>query len=327
MFTTRITNLFGVRHPIVQGGMHWVGYAELVSAVANAGGLGFITGLTQPTPEALSREIRRCQGMTDRPFGVNLTLLPTLRPPPYAEYRQAIIEGGVTIVETAGNNPEPHVAVFKAAGLKVLHKCTSIRHAKKAEALGVDAISIDGFECAGHIGEDGVPSLVLTRLAAEALSIPFISSGGFADGGGLLAALALGADGINMGTRFMCTQEAPIHHAIKQKIVANDELQTDIILQSLHNAVRVARNKVSQEVIAIERGGGKSIADVAHLVSGARGKGVFDVGDPDFGIWSAGIAQGLVRDIPTCKDLIERMVIDAERLLTERLLPMRLQHD
>jgi NADH:quinone reductase (non-electrogenic) len=319
MLKTRFTELFGVTHPIVQGGMQWVGRAELVAAVANAGALGFITALTQPTPEDLSKEIQRCRDMTDQPFGVNLTILPSLKPPPYAEYRDAIIDSGVKIVETAGNNPEEHVAVLKQHGVKVIHKCTAVRHALKAERIGVDAVSIDGFECAGHPGEDDVPGLVLIPAAADKLKIPFIASGGFADARGLVAAIALGADGINMGTRFMCTRESPVHENVKQQIVANDERATDLIFRTLRNTARVARNSVSREVVAIEGRGGATIQDLAHLVAGARGRVVFEQGDSEHGIWSAGQVQGLIHDIPTVAELVQRIVTEAEDIIAKRL--------
>ena len=319
MLKTRFTEMFGVDHPIVQGGMQWVGRAGLVSAVANAGALGFITALTQPTPEALTEEIRRCRELTDRPFGVNLTILPSLKPPPYAEYRQAIIESGVKIVETAGYNPQEHIAELKKHGIKVIHKCTAVRHAIKAEKIGADAISIDGFECAGHPGEDDVPGLILIPAAADKVKIPMIASGGFGDARGLVAALALGADGINMGTRFMCTAESPIHQRVKEQIVANDERATDLIFRTLHNTARVARNAVSQEVVAIERKGGATIEDVAHLVAGKRGRVVYEEGDPDYGIWSAGMVQGLIHDIPSCAELVARIVSEAEAIIRQRL--------
>ncbi len=319
MLQTRFTEAFGIEHPIIQGGMQWVGKAELVSAVANAGALGFITALTQPTPEALEQEIRRCREMTDRPFGVNLTILPSLNPPPYAEYRQAIIEAGVGIVETAGNNPKEHIDEFKRHGIKVIHKCVAVRHAVKAEQLGVDAISIDGFECAGHPGEDDVPGLVLIPAAADRVNIPLVASGGFADARGLVAALALGAEGMNMGTRFLCTQEAPIHQRIKEQIVANDERATDLIMRTLRNTSRVARNAVSQEVREIEARGDATIEDLAPLVSGQRGKVVYEEGDPDHGVWSAGQVQGLIHDIPTCGELVDRIMRDAQALIRERL--------
>lgn len=318
MLNTRITEMFGIRHPIVQGGMQWVGYAELVSAVANAGGLGFITALTQPTPEDLAKEIQRCKDMTDQPFGVNLTILPALEPPPYAEYRRAIIESGVKIVETAGNNPQEHIDDFKAHGIKVVHKCVAVRHAVKAEKLGVDVISIDGFECAGHPGEDDVPGLVLIPAAADQVSIPMVASGGFGDARGLVAALALGAEGMNMGTRFMATKEAPIHDSIKRQLVDNDERSTDLIMRTLRNTSRVAKNAVSREVIELEREGA-TIDDLAPLVSGKRGKVVYENGDPDYGIWSAGEVQGLIRDVPTVRELIERIATEAEAIIGERL--------
>ncbi len=318
MLQTRFTATFGIEHPIVQGGMQWVGRAGLVSAVANAGALGFLTALTQPTPEALTEEIARCRELTDRPFGVNLTILPTLTPPPYAEYRQAIIEAGVKIVETAGSNPVEHLEHFKPAGIKVIHKATSVRHALKAQSIGVDAVSIDGLDCAGHPGEDDVPGLVLIPAAADRLDIPLIASGGIADARGLVAALALGADAVNMGTRFMCTAESPIHDNIKRHITLADERSTDVIFRPFRNTARVARNAVSQQVLEIERSGG-AFEDVAHLVAGARGRTVYEDGDPDAGIWSAGLCQGLIHDVPTCAELIERMVLGAREIIASRL--------
>ena len=321
MIKTRFTELVGVDHPIVQGGMQWVGRADLVAAVANAGALGMITALTQPTPEDLTKEIVRCRELTDRPFGVNLTILPAIKPPPYAEYRQAIIESGVKIVETAGNKPQEHVAEFKKHRIKVLHKCTSVRHALSAERMGVDAISIDGFECAGHPGEDDVPGLILIPAAAEKVKIPMIASGGFADARGLVAALALGADGINMGTRFMCTKESPIHQLIKEKIVASDERETELIFRTMRNTSRVARNAVSTKVVAMEKEGA-TFEQVRELVAGARGKMVYASGDADEGIWSAGQVQGLIHDIPSCADLVTRIVREAETLIRGRLSGM-----
>lgn len=318
MLTTAFTETFGVRHPIVQGGMQWVGRAELVAAVANAGALGMLTALTQPTPDDLAREISRTRELTDQPFGVNLTILPTITPPPYDEYRNVIIDCGVKVVETAGSSPAPHLPHFHGAGIKVLHKCTSVRHAVKAQVLGVDGISIDGFECAGHPGEDDVPGLVLIAAAAERISIPMIASGGFADGRGLVAALALGADGINMGTRFMCTEESPIHRNIKEAIVAASEVDTELIFRSLRNTARVARNSISREVVKILSSGGK-FEDVRHLVAGARGRAVFDSGDQEAGIWTAGTVQGLIHDIPTVGELVERIVTEAEALIAGRL--------
>ena len=315
---TRFTEMFGIEHPIVQGGMQWVGRAELVAAVANAGGLGFITALTQPTPEKLTEEIARCRTLTDKPFGVNLTILPAIKPPPYAEYRQAIIEAGIKIVETAGNKPIEHVEEFKKHGIKVIHKCTSVRHGLSAERMGVDAISIDGFECAGHPGEDDVPGLILIPAAADKIKIPMIASGGFGDARGLVAALALGAEGINMGTRFMATVESPIHPNIKQQIVDNDERATELIFRTMHNTSRVAKNLISTQVVAMEREGAK-FEDVRELVAGTRGRNVYEVGDNDAGIWSAGQIQGLIHDIPTCAELIHRIVREAEEIIHSRL--------
>jgi NADH:quinone reductase (non-electrogenic) len=319
MIRTRFTELFEVDHPIVQGGMQGVGKAELVAAVANAGALGFITALTQPTPEALAREIARTRELTDRPFGVNLTILPTIKPPPYAEYRAAIIESGIKVVETAGNKPQEHVTHLKAHGLKIIHKCTAVRHAISAERMGVDAISIDGFECAGHPGEDDVPGLILIPAAADKVRIPLLASGGFGDARGLVAALALGADGINMGTRFCVTKEAPIPESFKRRMVDNDERQTDLIFRSLHNTARVMRNAVSQQVVAIERAGGAKFEDVQHLVAGTRGRAAQAAGDTDGGIWSAGMVQGLIHDILSVMTLILRMVEQAEEIIGQKL--------
>jgi nitronate monooxygenase len=318
MLNTRFTEIFGVEHPIVQGGMMWVGRAELVAAVANAGALGFITALTQPTPEDLVKEIARCRELTGKPFGVNLTILPAIKPPPYAEYRQAIIESGVGIVETAGSNPAEHLQHFSQHGIKVIHKATSVRHAIKAQTLGVDAVSIDGFECAGHPGEDDVPGLILIPAAADKLQIPIIASGGIGDARGLVAALALGADAVNMGTRFMCTAESPVHQSVKEQIVANDERATALIFRSFSNTARVARNAISTQVVEIERDGG-TFSDVKDLVSGQRGRIVFERGDTDHGIWSAGQVQGLIHDIPTCKELVDRLVAGAHALIESRL--------
>lgn len=318
MLKTRFTELFGVQHPIAQGGMQWVGKAELVSAVANAGALGFLTALTQPTPEALAEEIRRTRERTDKPFGVNLTILPAIKPPPYAEYRQVIIESGVKIVETAGYKPQEHVDDFKQHGIKIIHKCTAVRHALSAERMGVDAISIDGFECAGHPGEDDIPGLILIPAAADKVKIPMLASGGFGDARGLVAALALGADGINMGTRFCATKEAPIHDAIKQQMVTNDERATELIFRTMHNTARVAKNAISRQVVELEKQGAK-FEDVRDLVAGARGRKVYENGDPDFGVWSAGMIQGLIHDVPTVKELVDRIVGEAEELIRRRL--------
>ena len=321
MLKTRFTELVGVEHPIVQGGMQWVGRAELVAAVANAGALGFITALTQPTPEDLVKEIARCRDMTDKPFGVNLTILPAIKPPPYAEYRRAIIESGIKVVETAGNKPQEHVDEFKKNGIVIVHKCTSVRHALSAERMGVDAISIDGFECAGHPGEDDTPGLILIPAAANRVKIPMIASGGFGDARGLVASLALGADGINMGTRFMCTRESPIHQSVKERIVANDERETDLIFRTMRNTSRVARNAVSRQVVAMEKEGA-TFDQVRDLVAGARGKMVYATGDTDQGIWSAGQVQGLIDDIPSCEELVSRIVREAEAIIEGRLESM-----
>lgn len=319
MLKTKFTETFGIKHPIVQGGMQWVGTAEMVAPVANAGALGFLTALTQPTPEDLTKEIARCKEMTDQPFGVNLTILPALKPPPYEEYRQAIVESGVKIVETAGQNPAPHLPAFKDAGIKVLHKCTSVRHAVKAQSIGVDGLSIDGFECAGHPGEDDIPGLILIPAAANQITIPMVASGGFGDGRGLAAALALGADGINMGTRFMCTKESPVHQNVKQAMVDMDERSTNLIFRTLHNTARVARNAVSDEVVEIEGKGNAKIEDISHLVAGARGRIVFEDGDVEHGIWSAGMIMGLINDIPSVEELVTRIVADAEEIIRGRL--------
>lgn len=314
MLKTRFTELLEIEHPIVQGGMQWVGRAELVAAVANAGALGFITALTQPTPEDLVKEINRCREMTDRPFGVNLTILPAINPPPYAEYRRAIVESGVKIVETAGFNPEEHLPDFHSNGIRVVHKCVAVRHAVKAQKIGVDAVSIDGFECAGHPGEDDIPGLILIPAAADKLDIPFIASGGFGDARGLVAALALGADGINMGTRFLCTVESPIHDNVKQAIVAADEHSTDLILRSMRNTSRVARNSISQQVRELEAHGAV-FEQVRHLVSGQRGRLVYETGDTESGIWSAGQVQALINDVPTVDELVQRIVTEAQEII------------
>lgn len=320
MLTTRFTEIFGVDHPIICGGMTAIGTADLIAAVADAGALGFLTALTQPTPEALAAEIARCREMTDRPFGVNLTILPTLKPVPYDEYRDAIIESGVTIVETAGSNPAPHMPAFKAAGVKVIHKAVTVRHALKAESIGVDAVSIDGFECAGHPGEDDISGLILIPAAAAKLRIPVIASGGFADGRGLVAALALGAVAVTMGTRFVATVEAPVHPNVKAQIVANDERATLLVFRKFHNTARVVRNSVSEQIAAIEATEGSTFEDVAHLASGARGRAeVLTKGDVEGGMWWAGQAQGLIDDVPTCQDLVARIISEAESIIATRL--------
>jgi NAD(P)H-dependent flavin oxidoreductase YrpB (nitropropane dioxygenase family) len=321
---TRFTELLGIEHPIVQGGMQWVGRAELAAAVSNAGGLGIITGLTQPTPQALKDEIARCRQMTSKPFGVNLTILPTLKPIPHDEYAQAIIDSGVKIVETAGSNPAKYIGMFKQAGIKVLHKCTAVRHALTAERHGADVISIDGFECAGHPGEDDVPNQILIPACVDKVKVPVIASGGFADGRGLAMALAMGAEGINMGTRFMATKEAPIHPNVKQKIVEAGERDTALIFRTLRNTSRVFKNKVAEEVVRIERekGPAMKIDDVAHLVAGTRGRQVYEEGDTDLGIWSAGMVVGLIHDVPTCQELVTRIVREAEEIIRGRLAKM-----
>ncbi|MCY4264482.1 MAG: nitronate monooxygenase family protein [Gammaproteobacteria bacterium] len=317
---TRFTRMLGIKYPIVQGGMQWVGLAELASAVSNAGGLGILTGLTQPTPEALVREIQRCRDMTDRPFAVNLTILPTIKPVPYEEYAQAIVEAGIKIVETAGRNPEPFLPLFKAADITVIHKCTSIRHSLKAERIGCDVVSVDGFECAGHPGEDDVTNMILLPLAARRLKIPFLASGGLGDGMGLAAALAMGADGINMGTRFMVTKEAPIHKKVKQAMVEASELDTALIYRSLRNTARVFKNNIAEQVLEIEdKPGATDFEDIRPLVQGIKGRELFEEGDLNRGIWSAGMVVGLIDDIPSCEDLIQRIVSEAQTIINERL--------
>lgn len=320
MIRTRFTEQFGVQHPILCGGMTGLGTAPLISAVANAGALGFLTALTQPSPEALVAEIARTRELTDKPFGVNLTILPTLKPVPYDEYRAAIIESGVRVVETAGSSPAPHLPDFAAAGVKVIHKATSVRHALSAERNGVDAISIDGFECAGHPGEDDIPGLILIPSAAAKLSIPVIASGGIASAAGLVAALSLGADAVNMGTRFMATTEAPIHDNVKRQIVANDERDTVLVFREFHNTARVARNSISEQIARISQQEGATFGDIAHLASGERGRSeVLRAGDVEGGMWWASQAQGLIDDIDTCQAVIEKIVSEAEAMISDRL--------
>lgn len=315
---TRITDMLGIGHPIVQGGMQWVATAPLAAAVSEAGGLGIISALTQPTPEDLAAEIQRCRDLTDQPFGVNLTILPTIDPPPYERYRDVIIDARVPVVETAGSNPAEHIAAFRDHGIRTIHKCTSVRHALKAQALGADVVSIDGFECAGHPGEDDVPGLVLLPAATRRLDIPVLASGGFADGRGLLAALALGAEGISMGTRFMCTVESPIHDTVKQAIVAAGERDTELILRPLRNTSRVASNHISRKTVAILHAGG-GFDDVRELVAGARGRKVYELGDPEHGIWTVGMVQGLIDDVPHCRELVDRIVRQAGALARAHL--------
>ncbi|MCE3256483.1 MAG: 2-nitropropane dioxygenase precursor [Nitrobacter vulgaris] len=317
---TAITKLFGIQHPIIQGGMHYVGFAELASAVSNAGGLGIITGLTQKTPDLLAKEIARCRGMTDKPFGVNLTFLPAFTAPPYPEYIQAIVEGGVRIVETAGRNPEQYMAALNAAGIRVIHKCTSVRHALKAEQIGCDAVSVDGFECGGHPGEDDIPNMILLPRAADELKIPFVASGGMADARSLVAALALGADGMNMGTRFIATKEAPVHDNVKKALVAASERDTRLIMRALRNTERVLNNRKVERLMEIEREKGESlkIGDIIEEVAGIYPK-VMVEGDLDAGAWSCGMTAGLIDDVPSCKELIDRIMGGAERIIRQRL--------
>mgnify|MGYP001200624119 FL=1 len=319
MLKTRITDLFEIEHPVIQGGMQWVGYAELVSAVSNAGALGILTALTQPTPEDLAKEIDRTREMTDKPFGVNLTVLPTINPPPYEEYAQAIVGSGIKIVETAGRSPEPFMELFKEYDVKVIHKCTSVRHALKAQSVGVSAITIDGFECAGHPGEDDIPSLVLLPQAAEALDVPVAGCGGFSDAKSMVAALALGGEAIVMGTRFMATQEAGIHQNVKEKMTEADELSTNLMFRTMHNTARVFKNSISDQVVEIESTGSATFEDVKDLVAGQRGRVVFEEGDLEHGIWSAGISVARVKDVPTCKEMVERLVSEAEEIIDGRL--------
>jgi nitronate monooxygenase len=320
---TRITELFGIAHPIIQGGMHFVGLAELAAAVSNAGGLGVITGLTQRTPENLAAEIARCRAMTDKPFGVNLTFLPSVTPPDYPGYVKAIIEGGVKIVETAGNNPQRWMPALKEAGVKVIHKCTSVRHALKAQSIGCDAISVDGFECGGHPGEDDVPNFILLPRAAEELEVPFVASGGMADGRSLVAALALGAEGMNMGTRFMATREAPIHENVKQALVAASELDTRLVMRPLRNTERVLVNAGVERLLEKERTLGPTLKfdDIIAEVAGVY-PAIMQRGEMDAGAWSCGMVAGLIHDVPTCQELIDRIMAQAHDLIAGRLAAM-----
>lgn len=317
---TRITELFEIEHPIIQGGMHYVGFAEMAAAVSNAGGLGIITALTLNTPDNLLKEIKRCHEMTDKPFGVNLTFLPVFAAPPYPEYIEAIINGGVRIVDTAGRSPEAYMPALKGAGIKVIHKCTSVRHSLKAQKIGCDAVSVDGFECGGHPGEDDIPNMVLLPRAAEELSIPFVASGGIGNAQQLVAALALGADGINMGTRFMATKEAPIHQNVKDALVAASELDTRLIMRPLRNTERVMSNSAVEKIIETEKEKGADIGieDVMELVAGVYPK-VMQDGEIDAGAWSCGMVAGLINDIPSCNELLTRMVSEAEDIIKTRL--------
>jgi NAD(P)H-dependent flavin oxidoreductase YrpB (nitropropane dioxygenase family) len=320
---TRITEMFGIEHPILQGGMHYVGFAELAAAVSNAGGLGIITGLTQRTPEDLAKEIARCRDMTDKPIGVNLTFLPMVNTPDYPGYIKAIIEGGVKIVETAGNNPAKWLPILKENGIKVIHKCTSVRHSLKAEAIGCDAVSVDGFECGGHPGEDDVPNFILLPAAADKLKIPFVASGGMADGRSLVAALALGADGINMGTRFIATKEAPVHQNVKDAIVAATELDTRLVMRPLRNTERVLTNPAVERLLEKERMLGASIKfeDIIDEVAGVYPKIMKD-GAMEAGAWSCGMVAGLIHDIPSCQDLIDSIMAEAHTIIRDRLAGM-----
>ena len=317
---TRITEMFGIQHPIIQGGMHYVGFAEMAAAVSNAGGLGLITGLTQRTPELLAKEIARCRDMTDKPFGVNLTFLPSVNQPDYPGYVKAIVDGGVKIVETAGNNPVKWLPGLKEAGIKVIHKCTAVRHALKAESIGCDAVSVDGFECGGHPGEDDVGNWVLLPRAAETLKIPFVASGGVGTGSQLVAALALGADGVNLGTRFIATVEAPVHQNVKDAIVAASELDTRLVMRPLRNTERVLNNAGVEKLLAKEKALGAAIKfeDIIEEVAGVY-PAIMIEGKMDAGAWSCGMVAGLIHDIPTCKELIDRMMSEAEGLIRQRL--------
>lgn len=317
---TRITELFGIEHPIIQGGMHHVGFAEMAAAVSNAGGLGIITGLTQPTPADLANEIARCHEMTDKPFGVNLTFLPGFANPPYPEYIEAIINGGVKIVETAGRSPEQYMDVMKQADIKVIHKCTSVRHALKAERIGCDAISVDGFECGGHPGEDDIPNMILLPRAAEELTVPFVASGGIGNGKQLVAALALGADGVNMGTRFIATKEAPVHQNVKDALVAASELDTTLIMRPLRNTERVLKNAAVERIIVKEKELGDKIQinDIMGEVAGVYPK-IMSEGTMDAGAWSCGMVAGLIHDVPSCQELVDSMMKEANEIINARL--------
>ena len=320
---TRITELFGIEHPIIQGGMHYVGFAELAAAVSNAGALGIITGLTQPSAEDLAKEIARCNEMTDKPFGVNLTFLPILKSPDYAAYIQAIIDGGVKTVETAGNNPQQWLPMMKEAGIKVIHKCTAVRHALKAQTIGCDAVSVDGFECGGHPGEDDIPNFILLPRAVQELTIPFVSSGGMANGQSLVASLALGAEGMNMGTRFIATQEAPVHENVKQAIVAATELDTRLIMRPLRNTERVLSNAAVERLLEKEKELGPELSfnDIIEEVAGVYPK-IMQKGEMDAGAWSCGMVAGLINDIPTVQELVEGIMTEAESIIHQRLAGM-----
>lgn len=318
---TRITDIIGSRYPIIQGGMQHVGKAELASAVSNAGAFGILTALTQPTPEALEKEIKRCREMTDAPFGVNLTILPTIKPVPYEEYALAAVENGIKVIETAGRNPEPFLPMFKQHGVKVIHKCTSVRHALKSQKIGVDAVSVDGFECAGHPGEDDVTNLVLLPAAKKVLTIPMVASGGIGTGAQMAACFALGAEGINMGTRFLATEEAPVHANMKAAIVAASERDTSLIFRPLKNTARVFKNKVAERVIEIEKEAGQALEFemIRELVAGTKGKQAMETGELDYGIWTSGMVQGLIDSAPSCAELVEQIIADFDASIRERL--------
>jgi|TARA_Y100001968_G_scaffold97408_1_gene87366 nitronate monooxygenase len=320
---TRITELFGIEHPIIQGGMHWVGFAELAAAVSNAGGLGTITGLTQKTPADLANEIAKCRELTNKPFAVNLTFLPTVNAPDYPGYIDAIVKGGVKIVETAGRSPQEYMPALKDAGIKVIHKCTSVRHSLKAQSIGCDAVSVDGFECGGHPGEDDIPNMILLPRAAEELEIPFVASGGMADGRSLVSAMALGAEGMNMGTRFIATKEAPVHENVKQAIVAASELDTRLVMRPLRNTERVLNNAAVERIVEKEKALGDKLtfADIIDEVAGVYPR-IMQNGEMDLGAWSCGMVAGLIHDIPSCEDLIERIMKQAEGIIRERLQSM-----
>jgi nitronate monooxygenase len=317
---TAITEMFGIEHPIIQGGMHYVGFAEMAAAVSNAGGLGIITGLTQQSADDLANEIARCKDMTDKPFGVNLTFLPALTPPDYPAYAKAIVEGGIKVVETAGRNPEAVLPILKDAGIKIIHKCTSVRHALKAQSIGCDAASVDGFECGGHPGEDDIPNMILLPRAADELEIPFVASGGMADARSLVASLAMGAQGMNMGTRFIATKEAPVHENVKKAIVAASELDTRLIMRGLRNTERVLTNDAVERLIEKERELGDKLEfkDILPEVAGVYPR-IMSEGDMDAGAWSCGMVAGLIYDIPTCQELIDRIMSEAEQIINERL--------
>ena len=320
---TRITELLGIEHPIIQGGMHYVGFAELAAAVSNAGGLGIITGLTQQSAGDLANEIARCKDMTDKPFGVNLTFLPSLSTPDYPAYIRAVIEGGVTVVETAGRNPQEYLPALQDAGIKIIHKCTSVRHSLKAQTIGCDAVSVDGFECGGHPGEDDIPNMILLPRAADELKIPFVASGGMADARSLVAALAMGAEGMNMGTRFIATREAPVHPNVKQAIVAASELDTRLVMRPLRNTERVLNNKAAASLLEKERTLGSELKfeDIIDEVAGVYPKIMLD-GDMEAGVWSCGMVAGLINDIPSCKELIDNIMSEADALIKQRLSGM-----